>query len=216
VSGVLAATDLLPLEASRVRTIVDLRGDDEDRHVVEGWARSQGVRYVHHPIGVASGAHLAAAVQAGASADDAAAYIRDIYRRIVDDHGPVLASTIAELAHDLPAAFGCAAGKDRTGVVAALLQSLLGVADEEIARRYVAQAPSVEQLRPVARQYFGVEADAELPAGIDLLLGVSPATILWVLERVRSQHGTVGAYLAAHGLGADDVSTLRARLLTAP
>ncbi len=47
-----------------------------------------------------------------------------------DEHG----TTLAGVVDGLPAGFGCAAGKDRTGVLAALLQSVAGVDEAGMAQ----------------------------------------------------------------------------------
>ena len=50
-----------------------------------------------------------------------------------------------------PLAFHCAAGKDRTGVVAALTLSLLGVADRDIADDYALSSQATERWLDWAR-----------------------------------------------------------------
>jgi protein-tyrosine phosphatase len=53
---------------------------------------------------------------------------------------------IAENAGVRPTVFHCAVGKDRSGVVAAILLSLLGVTREAIVGDYVATAPNMESI----------------------------------------------------------------------
>ena len=213
-SGGLAGPDeLRELEVAGLRRVVDLRGEDEDRSVIAGWAAAGGVDYVAQPIPAANGAQLREAFGQANSDEEAAEHLSAIYRRVVDEHGHAVAGTIAALVDHLPAGYGCAAGKDRTGIVTAFLHVLLGVPEDEAARRYVGGAPPIERLRTLARDYFEVDEGAELPAGVDVLLGAREATILETLEHVRSEHGGVPAYLAAHGLQPEAVEALRERLV---
>ncbi len=57
---------------------------------------------------------------------------REMLRRLINDESPLV--------------FHCAAGKDRTGVAAALILSLLGVSDEDIVEDYLISQSQVSQL----------------------------------------------------------------------
>jgi protein-tyrosine phosphatase len=124
-------------------------------------------------------------------------------------------ATVVELLADSgghPVAFFCAGGKDRTGLVAALVLGALGVADETIAADYALTAG----ILPVLLERNRVRAEARgVPAEVveHELLTAEATTMLAVLERLRSDHGSVGGYLEAHGLSPDAVAALRAGLL---
>ena len=70
--------------------------------------------------------------------DDLASAMADRYVEMTEIGGSALARSISLLAGDapLPAVFHCAAGKDRTGVLGALVLRLLGVADADIVDDY--------------------------------------------------------------------------------
>src|SRR5205823_1476714 len=109
--------------------------------------------------------------------------------------------------------FGCAAGRDRTGVVTALLHSLLGAADEAVADAYLRDAPAPARLRPQLRAVFGLAGDQPLPPAAEVLLSPRREWILDTLDHVRAGHGSVGAYLVAQGLDRDAVGRLAEHLL---
>lgn len=117
------------------------------------------------------------------------------------------------MARGTPAGFGCAAGRDRTGILASLLYDVLGVADPEIVRAYTGHAPAPEQLRPMARARFELAADEPLPPGLEALMTVRPEWIERTLEHIRAEHGDVLTYLLEHGLPADAPDSLRRRLI---
>ena len=106
------------------------------------------MRYALEPISFGDPAALAAAMaKAGLSEADGRAYLQDIYRRILDEFAGSLVGAMTAIADTQPAGFGCAAGKDRTGLLSALLQDVLGVQRADILAGYVSQAPDPDRLR---------------------------------------------------------------------
>jgi protein-tyrosine phosphatase len=103
-----------------------------------------------------------------------------------------------------PLLFHCVAGKDRTGLIAALLLALADATPEAIARDYTV---SGENLREgYLRRYPHTERERILEA---LRCPVEGAyNMLAFLERL----GGVRAYLAQIGLSADEIARLRSRL----
>lgn len=137
-----------------------------------------------------------------------------IYRYMVDERGDAIAAAIKALcATDaLPALVHCSAGKDRTGVVMALVLAALGVPDPVIAADY---ALSSTYLDPDRTPAIG-QVQASTGLGDDLtraLLASPPALILDTLAWVRAASGSVEGYLLEHGLSADHLAQLRAALV---
>lgn len=201
--------ELRALSDGGVRTYIDLRGDGEDTRRLASWARRSGVKYVPIPIGVAGGEDLMRRIVLGGGSTRG---MLVLYRTIVDDFGRELAQAVGAIAEDAPVAFGCAAGKDRTGVLAALVQSLLGASDDDIAASYVASAPPIEAFTTALVEDYDVPPWALRLPGARVMLGAAAPTILATLAHVRSRHSSVEAYLLAHGLPADSVPRLRAAL----
>jgi protein-tyrosine phosphatase len=137
-----------------------------------------------------------------------------LYRYFVDECGGQIAAAIAELCGDdaLPALVHCSAGKDRTGVVIALILAVLGVPDELIAADY---ALSALYLDPDQTPAIG-QLSASTGLGEELtraLLASPPELILEILDRVRAVTGSVDGYLLAHGLTGSGLARLRAALI---
>jgi len=119
---------------------------------------------------------------------------------------PQLKRTLAVIAAAGPAPllFHCVAGKDRTGIIAALLLALAEVVPGEIAADYAA---STENLRePYLRRY----RDAN-PAAIAEAVRCPEQAIYNMLEYL-DRAGGIHAYLRTIGLGEAEISRLRARL----
>jgi protein-tyrosine phosphatase len=215
ISGALVGpADLAHLGTFGLRCVVDLRGIGEDRTSLTGWAADGGVTYHHQPILVGAVGQVAEILrQAGSSVEAAIEARRSVYRQIVDDYGAALAGAIALMAHDLPAGFGCAAGKDRTGILAALIQTLLGASEDDAVADYIALAPDVERLRGLVGGWDeSAEVDLTAP-GIDTLLSTSDELMRDSLAHINDRWGSPIAYLQAHGLTAADIEALRTHLV---
>jgi protein-tyrosine phosphatase len=110
-----------------------------------------------------------------------------------------------------PAVYHCAAGKDRTGVISAILLGVLGVPDDVIVADYAATkenlAAIIERLM-ATRSYETVLSS--LPADT---LHAEAETMIAFLERIREHYGTMGAYAQAAGVPPDALEALRVRLV---
>src|SRR5262249_6771367 len=110
-----------------------------------------------------------------------------------------------------PAVFHCAAGKDRTGVVSALLLSLLGVREEVIVADYAATRESLEAIVARLMSSDGYQGMFEnLPPDT---LHAEPATMEGFLARVRTEFGGMVDYAREIGVSAEDIERLRARMV---
>jgi protein-tyrosine phosphatase len=105
----------------------------------------------------------------------------------------------------------CAAGKDRTGLVSAMLLGVAGVPDETIADDY---ALTAELLASRDQEWLenGPGERAEREA---LLARFAPTAevMLEVLRKLTERHGGVEPYLLEAGLSHEDLERLRDRLL---
>jgi len=141
--------------------------------------------------------------------------LADGYKRMLDSFQKQVAAVMAAIAEapEGGVLVHCAAGKDRTGLIAALLLGLVGVAPETIAADY---ALTAECLRPREQAWLengpGDRAERE-----EQVRRFAPTAevMLAVLEHLTERHGGVEAYLLEIGVAPEDLDGLRARLLTA-
>ena len=111
-----------------------------------------------------------------------------------------------------PVVFFCAAGKDRTGVFAALVLGLLGVADADIIADYALTGEVIEHIH--ARR--GVEDPRVEAAAARIgkdLHNAYPESMAATIERVHDEWGDWAGYADAIGVGPDIRSALASRLL---
>jgi len=137
-----------------------------------------------------------------------------IYLYMVRDCAGAIAAAVRVLcAPDaLPALVHCSAGKDRTGIVVALVLAVLGVPDQVIAADY---ALSAQYLDPDATPAIG-QLQASTGLGESLtrpLLTSPPALIQRTLDWVRETSGSAEGYLLDHGVSQAELDQLRRALI---
>lgn len=140
----------------------------------------------------------------------------EVYRVILSRHRAELARVIRIIASsDGPVLVHCTAGKDRTGLVIALVLAALGVDRRTILADYAATAANLagewtqRMLRKARR--FRVRLTDDLTA----ILVSSPAQVLdETLDWIDAEYGGVIAYLADAGVDGAVLADLRRRLLS--
>ncbi len=117
-----------------IRTVIDLRGPLEITAMPVSPA--PGIIRISIPIPADDDAPVSNIADEG----ETITRITRAYRRIVGSHGQAIAETITTLADTrrLPAIICCTAGKDRTGIVAAMLLLALGFPRHSVEADYVA------------------------------------------------------------------------------
>jgi protein-tyrosine phosphatase len=121
--------------------------------------------------------------------------MEDLYRNVVRLHSAHMAAFFGHvLASDDALVFHCTAGKDRTGIAAALLLSALGVSDEQVMQDFLLSNRVFRPPPPPAL------ADAIPPAARQALWSVRPSYLRAALLVINSEHGGMAGYLR-EGLG---------------
>ncbi len=122
-----------------VKTVVDLRGTRELREEPNAFLDTHGVAYRSHNV---AGDGAVSSWGDRPIPDDSSVRLSMLYTAILDKRGEALRDTLKSLAEPnaLPALFHCTAGKDRTGVLSALILGIAGVPDETIIEDYVLSA----------------------------------------------------------------------------
>ena len=135
-----------------------------------------------------------------ADRDDPAASMAAHYLRFLDHAQPAFAAITAALTEpgQVPALVHCTMGKDRTGVVVAVLLSAVGVRDEEIVDDYALTAGRTDDLLARLRELPGyAERLAALPVES---LGAVPETMVEFLAGLRHAYGDARSFLHSAGV----------------
>lgn len=190
------------LLAYGVRTIIDLRHPNETEREPNPYAALRdGARYVNLPL-------VSDEAQRSLNGVDDRA---EVNARILDGSRSNVAGIVRHVAAAPGGAvlFHCAVGKDRSGLVAAMLLALAGAAQEAIADDYVASETCLRALRDE------VIARAEPTHRERLLIqwAAPREAILATLEHMQRRYGGMEGYLRSAGLAAEDLRLARARLV---
>jgi protein-tyrosine phosphatase len=190
-----------------LRTVIDLRSGDEltERGRIE-WP-APGLAYHHVPMMdvLPDREELPTWVEPS--------YVARRYAEMLEQASGAVAAALALLADPstYPAVFHCAAGKDRTGILSAVLLGLLGVPDEVIVVDYsLSSGAMVRFLEWLHTEY--PDSTDELERSSAAIVAAEPETMELFLKRFRSDHGSFEAYADSLGV-ASAASGLRMALL---
>ena len=201
--------DLARVSALGIRTVLDLRTRGElDDH---GRVATESINAAYH--------HLPLLDQVWArdlpvAELDAVDFLAGRYLEMLELGASSIVSALTTMSSPdrLPLVFHCSAGKDRTGVLAAVLLSVLGVSDEDIAADYALSRTAMRELTEWVRTERPERYEtmsAQPPAFLD----APPLAMQRFLALARSQYGSIDDYTKAVGLDDAVVDALRSTLL---
>lgn len=187
-----------------VRSIVDLRRPDELEEHPNPFSEpaEHGIQYINVSL-----------VDPGKSAPEQFTTLANDYKRILDSFAPAMAEIMREIA-DAPAGavlIHCMAGKDRTGMVAALLLEIAGVPREIIGDDY---ALTEACLRPLNQEWLenGPGEREERARELDRFTPHAEV-MLEVLSHLDERYGGVEPYLLQAGVTPEEIDRIRSRLV---
>jgi protein-tyrosine phosphatase len=193
----------MALLAHGIRTVIDLRRPEEADEAPNVFRASPRVAYQHCSL-----------LGEAALREMGPRTLEQVYRMILDERQEQVAGVVATLAAPgaLPAVIHCTAGKDRTGLIAALLLGLAGVPAAAIAEDYALTE------RYLQGAFFEEARRRAAERGHDWsryqhLLICPPDLMLATLDYLESRHGGIAGYLRAIGLPETTLETLREALV---
>ncbi|WEK41208.1 MAG: tyrosine-protein phosphatase [Candidatus Brevundimonas colombiensis] len=133
--------------------------------------------------------------------DSGRRFMQGTYRRLPFDaaHREVFGRYFQALAdQDRPVLIHCAAGKDRTGFLAALTHHLLGVSRDDMVEDYLLTNTAVDlegRAPSIARQLHKMTGRLAADDAVVAFLGVEAAYLEAALAEVEARHGSIDAYL---------------------
>ncbi|MFC7817150.1 tyrosine-protein phosphatase [Streptomyces sp. NPDC057367] len=138
-------------------------------------------------------------------------YLADRFAEVTEDGAEEIRQVLEQIAHAPgPVLFHCTSGKDRTGLIGALVLTLLGVDRETVLTDFALTELATERL---IADWKAANPGRELrwPG-----YGRAPAAVMGlVLADLEAKYGSVDGYLENRvKLSDDTVGALRARLLT--
>ncbi|MEV4390974.1 tyrosine-protein phosphatase [Nonomuraea sp. NPDC049607] len=203
--GWLSGDDLAAFHALRVRTVIDLRHSSE----VERSGRvpeTEGLTYRNLPIEGRAWNIAEFSEELGVER-----YLADRYLEMTEDGVANLRTAVETIAVDdnAPVVVHCAVGKDRTGLLTALILSLAGVAEDDIVADYALTGLATERF--IADRHTR-HPDALMWPGF----GQAPAQAMRLfLDDLIERHGSVERYVTGVlQVERSTIAELRRNLLT--
>ena len=206
----LTADDVTRLtEDVGIQTVVDLRLPDEAAREGSALSGIRAVRYFSLPLSSTGN------VRADIVADGAEMDIVGHYVALLEGSAANIVTAARIFADDMsrPAIFHCAAGKDRTGVLAAVVLDAVGVGREAIIADYALTGQRMKQI--IARllrltTYRDMQA---LSRGVKGAATADEESMAAFLDELHARYGSGAGYLTAHGLTAGELAALRSALV---
>jgi protein tyrosine/serine phosphatase len=148
----------------------------------------------------------------GDVAPDAETATRDVYLEFLERRRPQFGAAVAAVAAapEGTVVVHCFGGKDRTGLVVALLLRLAGVGLDDIAGDY---SESERNLLERTREWIEEAEDKAVRKRRLRETRTPPGAMVGVLEELERRYGSVADYLLAAGVEPSALRTATARLL---
>jgi len=210
----LTDADLAQLEALGVRWVCDLRTEQEIALAPD--RVPNGALYQNLPAYQKTNAHewLTTLFFRRAELDTVMA---EGYVRLAAQRAKIFGQALTQLAdpHNLPVIFHCTAGKDRTGIVVALLLHILGVPEETILADYTLSNAHFDRILEVTQHDIKRMASVGItPNETRPIMSVQAFYLRGLFHYLRGQYGSIEAYLRGPaGVTAETVARLRENLL---
>ena len=193
-----------------IRTVIDLRKTWETGEAPNVFEGSSHVTY-HHQNMLGDGPEPEAdPIKSVGPAN----YMAASYSSWLDLRKPQIGRTLATLAEPeaRPAIYHCAGGKDRTGIISALLLGIAGVPGDIIAEDYALSA------RYLLDRYFAEQAPPESNPGNFTWedyqrVHCPPDAMTKVLEDLNGRYGGIEPYVRTTGLSSGQIESIRAALV---
>jgi protein-tyrosine phosphatase len=220
--GEASERDVAALATLELAVVADLRRAAERKRLPSRCPRTPDAILIEHqaPLADVVAPHLAYLARPDLNEEEVSELLASVYRKYPFD--PDYVAAFRQWFEALAVAQGpvlvnCHAGKDRTGMLAALTLYALGVSHEDIMADYMAtnrHSRLDERMPRLAADFLRDNGRPVVEPLMRRLMGVETRYLEGCFAAIIEQHGTVDAYLAAVlGVDTEVRRTLRERYL---
>ena len=194
--------DLQTLAGFNIGTVVDLRRPIERRRQPSRRPSSFDGAVFESDLGTDGEApHITFLKESDLTPDSGRRFMTSTYRALpfAPEHIDLFSRYFRALADsDRPVLIHCAAGKDRTGVLAALTHHLVGVGHDDMMEDYLLTnvAVDLEARAPEIAQSLKTHTGREAPHdAVVAFMGVEPAYMDAAITAIETRNGSIDGYL---------------------
>lgn len=198
-----------------IKTVVDLRTVGEVDHAPDNIPANAGMNWVHIPISGITDEELERTNKEirkqSAEAFDGAGKMETVMERFANQGTKDFAKVFQLLLdnNNSSLVYHCTAGKDRTGLLTALILTSLGVSEEVIMQEYLLsnyyRYHKIERNARLGAQILGIETEASRA-----IMDVRPNYLNASYKAIKSKYGSIQNYLQEGlGLSANDLDKMK-------
>lgn len=214
----LTAQDYATLEKRGIRVVCDLRSTAERQVEPVHWPHADSPRVLADDYVMDNGQFLPKGDPRQFTAEQVRSAMAASYPGLLTQFNSQYRRMFAELlAGHAPLAFNCSAGKDRTGIGAALILTALGVPRETVIGDYMLSNQTLDPAKLMGGKAMAGSLFAALPPeAIKMLVGVDRSYIEAAFAVIDAHQGGATGYLKDElRLGSEQIQRLRQLYLTA-
>lgn len=189
----LSSRDKIRLDNLSIKTILDLREQNEINPSYEGYTHSNVISI---PIPIRNRDLVTERISQGRMRKgDALLYMQDTYMRFVSEESEQFAKALDVFLdkNNYPILLNCSIGKDRAGFLTALLLSALDIPEETIKRDYMTSNEyiNIGNLAGMAR-----DLSTDSQEAITVLVSAHEACLDLAFQQIRKEYGSTDKYLS--------------------
>lgn len=184
--------DISLLKKHNILTVIDMRGEKDVLRKPSGFSDREGFVYINIPI------------DEGSSIPESVDAVSESYMNIAQSKNMVqVFQAISSASHGVM--INCTAGKDRTGVVCAVLLGLCGVSEDDIVRDYMlTKTYNKERFELIHKNFPEIDMRIVIP---------SERYMTDFLNQLKSKYGSFREYLITIGVTTDEIESIMTKLL---
>jgi len=184
-----------------IRSVIDLRDAKSGENLEIGAIKNLDVQHFSMPLVIISGGNTEYDDEEETRIFQGFTNCGEIYlyRLNTGDFGRQIVQVLDIIAdgHNLPLVFHCSAGKDRSGVIAAMILGILGVDDRDIVDDYTQTALHMEK---IIQRWNREPVFTEIMSNLQpYQLQAVPESMETILSGIQKDYGSIRRYLLANG-----------------
>lgn len=190
--GCLSERDSTRLDNLKIKTIIDLRSEEETSSTPFQYTKANLVRI---PIPIKGLDKVKERVQEGRiRKGDGLLFLQDLYLQFVTENGDQFAQALEVFEHpdNYPILINCSIGKDRGGFLTAMLLSAVGIPEETVRNDYMA---SNEYINIGRMAHMARHLSYDSQETITVLLSAHESLMDLVYTKIRKDYGSMDKYL---------------------